>query len=107
MFSSFKVINHRDADLSETDLVTGFLPTISDNILTPYTANYSDCICNVRLRLSSIETIETKAGSRVKEQRRLLSDWLISSVFSLVNLLKVILRAGKNAKVRGSFGGVG
>ena len=40
------------------------------------------------------------------EQRRLLSDWLISSVISLVNLLKVILRAGKNAKVRGSFGGV-
>ena len=42
-----------------------------------------------------------------EQQRRLLSDWLISSVFSLVNLLKVILRAGKNAKVRGSFGGVG
>ena len=41
------------------------------------------------------------------EQRRLLSDWLISSVFSLVNLLKVIPRAGKNAKVRCTFGGVG
>ena len=41
------------------------------------------------------------------QQRRRLSDWLISSVISLVNLLKVILRAGKNAKVRGSFGGVG
>ena len=29
------------------------------------------------------------------QQRRLLSDWLILSVISLVNLLKVILRAGK------------
>ena len=49
----------------------------------------------------------TAQDIREREQRILLSDWLISSVISLVNLLKVILRAGKNAKVRGSYGGVG
>ena len=33
IMSSCKVKKHRDADISETDLVTGFFPTISDNIL--------------------------------------------------------------------------
>ena len=43
----------RDADISETDLVTGFFPTLSDNILP--TEKLLRLRCDLRLRLSSID----------------------------------------------------
>ena len=56
--------------------------------------------------------LPTVRGHSIKKsltcrEQRLLSDWLVSSVISLVNLSKVILRAEKNGTARGSFGGVG
>ena len=50
------------------------------------------------LSLQCIKSTIISELSDETQQRRRLSDWLISSV---------ILRAGNNGKARGSFGGVG